>query len=95
MHMLSEGHQGWSRILKIRQSDRSMFDVGKNLGTTPGKVVFQNELMQLIQYEATTKHVLKLPLLIIPPWINKFYIWILRPKNPSSNGASIRASRCL
>jgi polyhydroxyalkanoate synthase len=80
MHMLSEDIQAGHGVLKIRQSDPSMFDVGKNLATTPGKVVFQNELMQLIQYEATTKNVLKLPLLIIPPWINKFYILDLTPE---------------
>src|SRR5207253_1334971 len=57
----------------------SMFNVGGNLALTPGKVVFQNELMQLIQYKATTKEVLKTPLLIIPPWINKFYILDLTP----------------
>jgi polyhydroxyalkanoate synthase len=80
MHMLSEDIKAGHGVLKIRQSDHSMFDVGKNLATTPGKVVFQNELMQLIQYEATTKNVLKLPLLIVPPWINKFYILDLTPE---------------
>ena len=80
MHMLSEDIKAGHGVLKIRQSDPSMFDVGKNLATTPGKVVFQNELMQLIQYEATTKNVLKLPLLIVPPWINKFYILDLTPE---------------
>ena len=57
-----------------------MFEVGRNLALTPGKVIFQNELMQLIQYEATTKDVLKVPLLIVPPWINKFYILDLTPE---------------
>ncbi|HET7912195.1 MAG TPA: class I poly(R)-hydroxyalkanoic acid synthase [Pseudolabrys sp.] len=80
MHMLSEDIKAGQGVLKIRQSDPSMFDVGKNLATTPGKVVFQNELMQLIQYEGTTKNVLKLPLLIVPPWINKFYILDLAPE---------------
>jgi polyhydroxyalkanoate synthase len=80
MRMLSEDIKAGQGVLKIRQSDPSMFDVGKNLATTPGKVVFQNELMQLIQYEATTKNVLKLPLLIVPPWINKFYILDLAPE---------------
>jgi polyhydroxyalkanoate synthase subunit PhaC len=80
MHMLSEDIKAGQGVLKIRQSDPSMFEVGKNLATTPGKVVFQNDLMQLIQYEATTKSVLKLPLLIVPPWINKFYILDLAPE---------------
>jgi polyhydroxyalkanoate synthase len=79
MHMLSEDIRAGHGVLKIRQSDPSTFEVGKNLATTAGKVVFQNELMQLIQYEATTKDVLKLPLLIVPPWINKFYILDLTP----------------
>ena len=80
MHMLSEDIKAGQGVLKIRQSDPSMFDVGRNLATTPGKVVLQNELMQLIQYEATTKNALKLPLLIVPPWINKFYILDLAPE---------------
>jgi polyhydroxyalkanoate synthase len=80
MHMLSEDIQAGQGTLKIRQSDPSMFDVGRNLAVTPGKVVFQNELMQVIQYEATTKQVLKTPLLIVPPWINKFYILDLTPE---------------
>ena len=80
MHMLSEDIKAGQGLLKIRQSDPSMFEVGKNLATTPGKVVFQNELMQLIQYEATTKNTMKLPLLIVPPWINKFYILDLTPE---------------
>jgi polyhydroxyalkanoate synthase len=80
MHMLSEDIAAGHGNLKIRQSDLSTFDVGRNLALTPGKVVFQNELIQLIQYEATTKDVLKVPLLIVPPWINKFYILDLTPE---------------
>jgi polyhydroxyalkanoate synthase len=80
MHMLSEDIKAGHGTLKIRQSDPSVFEVGRNLAVTPGKVVFQNDLMQLIQYEATTKQVLKTPLLIVPPWINKFYILDLTPE---------------
>lgn len=79
MHMLTEDIKAGRGNLKIRQSDGGAFEVGRNLATTPGKVVFQNDLIQLIQYEATTKDVLKVPLLIVPPWINKFYILDLTP----------------
>ncbi len=74
MHMLAEDIKLGEGQLKIRQSDPAMFEVGRNLATTPGKVIFQSDLFQLIQYEATTKDALKTPLLIVPPWINKFYI---------------------
>jgi polyhydroxyalkanoate synthase subunit PhaC len=74
MRMLAEDIENGGGDLKIRQSDSSMFAVGRNLATTPGKVVFQNELMQLIQYAPATATVLKRPLLIVPPWINKFYV---------------------
>ena len=57
-----------------------MFEVGRNLALTPGKVIFENELMQLIQYAPSTQTVLKRPLLIVPPWINKFYILDLTPE---------------
>lgn len=60
--------------LKIRQTDMTAFELGRNLATTPGKVIFENEIMQLIQYEPTTETVKKTPVLIVPPWINKFYI---------------------
>jgi polyhydroxyalkanoate synthase len=72
--MLAEDIENGGGDLKIRQSDASMFAVGRNLATTPGKVIFQNELMQLIQYAPATATVLKRPLLIVPPWINKFYV---------------------
>ena len=80
MHMLSEDIKEGEGTLKIRQSDPSTFEVGRNLAVTPGKVVFQNDLVQLIQYEATTKQVMKTPLLVVPPWINKFYILDLTPE---------------
>lgn len=67
--------------LKIKMTDTEAFSVGGNIGVSPGKVVFQNDLMQLIQYDPTTEKVLKRPLLIGPPWINKFYILDLRPRN--------------
>lgn len=67
--------------LRIRMTDDSKFKVGENIAVTPGKVIYQNDLMQLIQYTPTTEKVLKRPLLILPPWINKFYILDLRPKN--------------
>ena len=80
MHMLGEDIEAGHGNLKIRQSDPGNFAVGRNLALTPGKVIFQNDLMQLIQYEAATKDVLKVPLLIVPPWINKFYILDLTPE---------------
>src|SRR5687768_13699098 len=67
--------------LKIRMTDLEAFEVGKNIAVTPGKVVYQNDLIQLLQYTPTTKEVAKRPLLIIPPWINKFYILDLKPAN--------------
>ena len=80
MHMLAEDIEAGRGSLKIRQSDASKFAVGKNLALTPGKVIYQNELMQLIQYSPATETVLRRPLLIIPPWINKFYILDLNPE---------------
>jgi polyhydroxyalkanoate synthase subunit PhaC len=80
MHMLAEDIAAGGGELKIRQSDASMFEVGRNLAVTPGKVIFQNELMQLVQYAPSTETVLKRPLLIVPPWINKFYVLDLTPE---------------
>jgi len=80
MKMLAEDIEAGRGTLRIRQSDPSNLEVGVNMATTPGKVIFQNELMQLIQYEPSTENVLRTPLLIVPPWINKFYILDLKPE---------------
>jgi len=80
MKMLAEDIEAGHGTLRIRQSDPSNLDVGVNMATTPGKVIFQNEMMQLIQYQPATESVLRTPLLIVPPWINKFYILDLKPE---------------
>ena len=74
MKMLAEDIEAGRGSLRIRQSDSANMDVGQQMATTPGKVIFQNEIMQLIQYTPSTGKVLRTPLLIVPPWINKFYI---------------------
>ena len=66
--------------LKIKQTDMSAFALGENMALSPGQVVYQNDLIQLIQYAPATEKVYKRPLLIVPPWINKFYILDLNPK---------------
>src|SRR5215510_3069528 len=80
MHMLAEDIEAGGGDLRIRQTDQRMFEVGRNLAVTPGKVVFENGLMQLIQYAPATPTVLKRPILIVPPWINKFYVLDLTPE---------------
>lgn len=78
--MLAEDIAAGKGMLKIRQSNPDNLVVGVNMATTPGKVIYQNEMMQLIQYAPTTETVLRTPLLIVPPWINKFYILDLKPE---------------
>jgi len=80
MRMLAEDVDAGKGELKLRQTDGSAFEVGRNLATTPGKVVYRNDLIELIQYTPTTQSVYKTPLLIVPPWINKFYILDLNPE---------------
>ncbi|MFT4277672.1 MAG: class I poly(R)-hydroxyalkanoic acid synthase [Rhodopseudomonas sp.] len=80
MKMLADDIQSGRGHLKIRQSDPAGLEVGVNMAVTPGKVIFQNEIMQLIQYEPATETVQRTPLLIVPPWINKYYILDLKPE---------------
>ena len=79
-NLLSDLERGKGQ-LRIAQTDYDAFEVGKNIAVTPGKVIFQNDLMQLLQYTPTTTEVNKRPLLIVMPWINKYYILDMRPKN--------------
>ncbi|WP_374656552.1 PHA/PHB synthase family protein [Dongia sp.] len=67
--------------LRISMTDHEAFEIGKNIAVQPGKIVFQNDLVQLIHYTPTTARVARRPLLVIPPWINKFYILDLKPQN--------------
>ena len=80
LQMMAEDIEAGKGNLRIRQSDARGFKLGVNLATTPGKVIFRNELIELIQYEPTTPQVYRRPLLIVPPWINKFYILDLNPE---------------
>ena len=80
MHMLAEDIEAGKGSLKIRQSDSSRFKIGENIANTPGKVIYQNDICQIIQYASMTGEVLKRPLLIVPPWINKFYVLDLNPE---------------
>ncbi len=79
-HLLDDLERGGGQ-LAISMTDYSAFEVGKNVATAPGKVVYQTDLMQLIQFSPSTETVWRTPLLIIPPWINKYYILDLREKN--------------
>ncbi|MER8439147.1 class I poly(R)-hydroxyalkanoic acid synthase [Mesorhizobium sp. M1312] len=80
MKMLAEDIAAGKGDLKLRQADYSSFEIGKNLATTPGKVVGRSDVAEILQYDPTTETVLKRPLLICPPWINKFYILDLNPQ---------------
>jgi len=80
MKMLAEDIAAGHGDLKLRQTDMSKFAIGENMALTPGKVIGQSDVCQVIQYAATTKDVLKRPLLICPPWINKFYVLDLNPQ---------------
>jgi polyhydroxyalkanoate synthase len=80
MKMLAEDIAAGKGDLKLRQADASRFEIGRNIAITPGKVVARSDLAEIIQYEPATKDVLKRPLLICPPWINKFYILDLNPE---------------
>ena len=79
-NMLEDLERGQGR-LRVRMTDPEKFKLGENVAVTPGKVVFENDLMQLLQYAPATETVRRRPLLIVPPWINKYYILDLRPKN--------------
>jgi polyhydroxyalkanoate synthase len=80
MQMFAEDLEAGKGQLKIRQSDASKFVLGRDMAATPGKVVLRNDLMELIQYTPTTQTVFRRPLIIVPPWINKFYVLDLNPE---------------
>jgi len=80
MHMLAEDIAAGHGELRIRQTDTHSFTIGRDLAVTPGKVILQNDLIQLIQYAPSTETVLQRPVLIVPPWINKFYVLDLTPE---------------
>jgi polyhydroxyalkanoate synthase len=79
-HVLDDLERGKGKLM-IKMTDMEAFKLGENIGVTPGKIVYQNDLMQLIQYAPATAMVKRRPLLIMPPWINKYYILDLRPGN--------------
>jgi polyhydroxyalkanoate synthase subunit PhaC len=78
--LLADIERGGGR-LRVSTSDTEAFVIGQDLATSPGKVIFRNDLMELLQYEPSTPQTYQRPLLIVPPWINKFYILDLRPEN--------------
>lgn len=80
MKMLAEDIAAGKGDLKLRQADYSPFEIGKNVAMSPGKVVGRSDVAEIIQYDPTTETVLKRPLLICPPWINKYYILDLNPQ---------------
>ncbi len=79
-NLLEDLERGKGKVA-VKMTDMQAFEIGRNIATTPGKVVFQNDLMQLIQYNPSTEKVFRRPLLVVPPWINKYYILDLRPEN--------------
>ncbi|CAN5898638.1 class I poly(R)-hydroxyalkanoic acid synthase [soil metagenome] len=79
-HLTEDLQQG-----QLSMTDLTAFEPGENLAITPGKVVYRNELIELIQYEPQTEQVYSIPMLIIPPWINKYYILDMRPENSMVN----------
>jgi polyhydroxyalkanoate synthase len=81
VHNLLKDLEEGKGYLNIKMVKKEAFEVGKNIAITPGKVVFQNDLMQLVQYAPTTKEVFRHPLLLVPPCINRFYIFDLRENN--------------
>lgn len=85
LHNLVGDMKSSGDLMKISQTDLAAFEVGKNLATTAGKVVFQNDVFQLLQYAPASEEVHKTPLLIVPPWINKFYILDLTPQKSFIN----------
>jgi len=79
-HFLQDLENGKGK-LRVSMTDETAFELGQNVASTKGQVVYQNSLMQLIQYEPTTEKAHNLPMLVVPPWINKYYVLDLQPKN--------------